>query len=543
MQIGAILRNRYKIIKLLGSGGFGETYLGEDLDIPTDPKPKCVVKHLRPQSNSSSVVQIAQNLFNREAEVLYRLGKLHNQIPELYAHFEEGQQFYLVQQFIDGDDLSKELSPGKRWDEDNVKQLLEDILTILAFVHEQNIIHRDIKPANLMRRNDDGEIVLIDFGAVKQTMVLNTQGQTNLTVTIGTAGYMPSEQAAGKPKLCSDIYAVGMLGIYALTGIQPHELPKDPNTEEVIWRNWASVSDKFANVLDKMVLYHFSQRYQNAAEALQALSQVQIQTQPQYLLLNQPIQPTQYPSQYQQVQPNQVIPRRQVLKTLGWVCAGVGLSFVAGNLLQGNPSQQQQTTSNIPKEQGLGYDAETLYNAGLAKHKNKDYQAAIEDYSQVIKINPNYADAYYNRGKVRYELKDYQAAIEDYRQAIKINPNYAHAYGNLGIIRYELKDYQAAIEDYNQAIQINPNYEDAYRNRGLVHSELDDYQAAIVDYNQAIQINPNYGDTYTYRGFVHSQLRDYQSAIEDYRKAANLYKEQGEESKYQDALKQIKALQ
>jgi formylglycine-generating enzyme required for sulfatase activity len=334
MQIGTILRNRYKIIKLLGSGGFGETYLGEDLDIPTNPKPKCVVKHLRPQSNNPAVVQIAQNLFNREAEVLYRLGKLHSQIPELYAYFEERQQFYLVQEFIDGEDLSKDLSPGKRWDEDNVKQLLQDILTILTFVHEQNIIHRDIKPANLMRRNDSDEIILIDFGAVKQTMAVNTQGQTKLTVTIGTVGYMPSEQAAGKPKLCSDIYAVGMLGIYALTGIQPHELPKDPNTEEVIWRNWASISNEFANVLDRMVLYHFSQRYQNAAEALQALTQVQINTQPP----NQPIQPT------------QVIPRRKVLGTLVGFGVGSGLAVVGGKLLQGNPSQQQQTSSNTPTE-------------------------------------------------------------------------------------------------------------------------------------------------------------------------------------------------
>lgn len=237
MQIGAILRSRYKIIRLLGSGGFGETYLAEDLDIPTNPKPKCVVKHLRPQNPNPAVIQIAQNLFNREAEVLYRLSNFHSQIPKLYAHFEEGKEFYLVQEFIDGGDLTKELSPGKRFDEDIVLNLLEDILAVLAVVHEKNIIHRDIKPANLMRRQEDGKIVLIDFGAVKEIMTVNAQGQTDITLAIGTAGYMPNEQAAGQPKLCSDVYAVGMLGIYALTGIQPHELPKDPTTGEVIWRN------------------------------------------------------------------------------------------------------------------------------------------------------------------------------------------------------------------------------------------------------------------------------------------------------------------
>ncbi len=336
MQIGAILRSRYKIIRLLGSGGFGETYLAEDLDIPTNPKPKCVVKHLRPQSTNPEVIQIAQNLFNREAEVLYRLSNLHSQIPKLHAHFEEGQEFYLVQEFVDGGDLSKELSPGKRWDEDTVKQLLEDILAVLAVVHEKNIIHRDIKPANLMRRNEDGKIVLIDFGAVKEIMAVNAQGQTDLTITIGTAGYMPLEQAAGQPKLCSDIYAVGMVGIYALTGIQPYEFPKDPTTGEVIWRNRASVSDKFANILDKMVLYHFSQRYQNAAEALQGLSQIKPRPKPQ-------------PKQYKQQQ-TQLKPRRELLKTLGWVGAGVGLSAVAGKLLEVNSNQQQPTSPSTTAE-------------------------------------------------------------------------------------------------------------------------------------------------------------------------------------------------
>ncbi len=333
LQSGTIIRSRYKIIKLLGSGGFGETYLAEDLDIPTTPKPKCVVKHLRPQSTDTAVIQIAQNLFNREAEVLYRLSNLHSQIPKLHAHFEEGQEFYLVQEFVDGEDLSKELIPGKRLEENSVKELLEDILAVLATVHERNIIHRDIKPANLMRRQSDGKIILIDFGAVKEIMTVNATGQTNLTVTIGTAGYMPNEQAAGQPKLCSDVYAVGMVGIYALTGIQPHELPSYPTTGEVIWRNWTNVSDKFATVLNRMVLYHFSQRYQSAAEAKTALSEIRSKPKKQVK---------------QQTQQTQLKPRREVLKTLGWVSAGVGISFVAGKLLQGNSGQQQETSPDTP---------------------------------------------------------------------------------------------------------------------------------------------------------------------------------------------------
>ncbi len=273
-MIGKTLQNRYNIVKLLGSGGFGDTYLATDLHIPVNPKPQCVVKQLKPKKNAPTVLAIAKRLFEREARILYQLGKENNQIPKLFAHFEDNGEFYLVQEFIDGHDLTREIINGKPLIENVVWKLLHDILEVLIIVHRNNIIHRDIKPQNIMRRHKDGEIVLIDFGAVKEIGALgvNAQSQTNLTVAIGTPGYMPSEQAKGKPKLCSDIYAVGMLGIQALTGIIPNELKEDPTTGEIIWRNFALVSDKLADVIDVMVRDNFSQRYQSAALALQALN-------------------------------------------------------------------------------------------------------------------------------------------------------------------------------------------------------------------------------------------------------------------------------
>lgn len=265
-MVGTTLRRRYKIIQQLGSGAFGDTYLAKDEDLPGEPLR--VVKHLRPKNPNPAVLPLARRLFKTEAEVLYRLK--HEQIPELFAHFEENGEFYLVQAYIDGQDLSKaELTPGKQLSEAEVIKLLQGILEVLAFVHQQNTIHRDIKPQNLIKRRQDGKLFLIDFGAVKEihTLMINTQGHT---VAIGTRGYMPSEQFNGQPQLCSDVYAVGMIGIQALTGIQPDQLPKDP-TLEVIWRNQAQVSPKIADILDKMVRYHFSDRYPSAVEALQAL--------------------------------------------------------------------------------------------------------------------------------------------------------------------------------------------------------------------------------------------------------------------------------
>ncbi|WP_322677753.1 MULTISPECIES: serine/threonine-protein kinase [unclassified Nostoc] len=262
------LRNRFEIVKHLGSGGSGDTYLALDLDLPGQPH--CVVKHFHPKDSNPAVIPIAKKLFDREAEVLYQLGNDHDQIPRLFAHFDEDGDFYLVQEFIDGHSLTQEIVPGQRLNENTVLNLLKEILEVLAFVHQHDIIHRDIKPQNLMRRYSDQKIVLIDFGSIKKVGALGA----GLTIAVGTPGYMPSEQAKGKPKLCSDIYAVGMIGIQALTGLIPEQLQEDPNTGEVLWRDQAQVSDALANILDTMVRDRYNQRYQSATEALEALSSV-----------------------------------------------------------------------------------------------------------------------------------------------------------------------------------------------------------------------------------------------------------------------------
>lgn len=267
---GDILRNRYKITKLLGSGNFGITYLAEDLDLPDNPL--CVVKNLRQSQNPQELKDFIA-FFDKEAKALSRLGNECNQIPRLFAHFQEGDEFYLVQEYVDGHDLSEEIFPENKLSEAQVTQLLIDILEVLAFVHNNNIIHRDIKAQNLMRRHSDGKIVLIDFGTVKEINKLkaNSEYLTNASVIVGTPGYMPTEQLIGYPRLCSDVYAVGMLGIYALTGTKPKDLPKDPDTFEVIWQDKVSVSPQLANVLDKMVCSNSKERYQTAGEVLQEL--------------------------------------------------------------------------------------------------------------------------------------------------------------------------------------------------------------------------------------------------------------------------------
>lgn len=277
--LGSLLKGRYRIIKLLGQGGFGQTYLAEDIDRLSTI---CVVKQLKLSSKEPNLYKIARRLFDTEAKVLEILGR-HNQIPQLLAYFEENQEFYLIQEFIDGQDLSREIILGKQMSESCVLFLLRDVLQILEFVHQRGVIHRDIKPSNLIRRKQDGKLVLIDFGAVKQisNQTFSTQEHTG-SISIGTPGYVPPEQMAGRPQYSSDIYALGILCIQALTGVPHHQLSHHPSTDEISWRGQATVSPQLARILDKMVRYDFRQRYQSATEVLQDLqrSRTQIPTPP-----------------------------------------------------------------------------------------------------------------------------------------------------------------------------------------------------------------------------------------------------------------------
>ncbi|QSJ14444.1 protein kinase [Nostoc sp. UHCC 0702] len=293
-MIGKLLDHRYQVIKVLAAGGFGQTYIAQDTRRPGNPI--CVVKHLQPATDPR-VFETAKRLFNSEAETLEKLGN-HDQIPRLLAYFDENQEFYLVQEFIEGHTLTEELIPGQKWSEDQVIQMLQEVLGILEFVHAQGVIHRDIKPDNIIRRTSDQKLVLVDFGAVKQlrSPMVTVGGQASATVAIGTPGYMPTEQGQGKPRPNSDIYSLGIIAIQALTGVLPAQLQEDPDTGEILWQHLANVNYRLAAVLTKMVRYHFKDRYQTVTEALQAcqnvLNPVLAVTKPQESLKNHSYQPT-----------------------------------------------------------------------------------------------------------------------------------------------------------------------------------------------------------------------------------------------------------
>ncbi len=264
-----LLDGRYQAEQTLGSGGFGVTYLARDTKLPG--KPQCVIKQLVPARRDANFVNLARRLFNTEAKILSKLGH-HPQIPHLLAYFEEQQEFYLVQEFIDGKTLDRELEgETSPWSEEKVLDLLHQLLPVLGFIHSQYTIHRDIKPGNIIRDRHQGKLVLIDFGAVKE---IHPQATDDRTIAIGTRGYAPPEQYAGQPNYSSDIYALGAIAIQALTAIHPRYLPLDETTGNLIWQDRATIGPTLASILDRMVAYHFQARYRSATAVLMDLAAV-----------------------------------------------------------------------------------------------------------------------------------------------------------------------------------------------------------------------------------------------------------------------------
>ncbi len=241
-----VVDGRYQIIKRLGKGGFAHTYLAKNLTAPGEPQ--CVVKQLRPRVEHPRMLQ----LFKLEAAILARFK--HSQIPQTVECFEHQGDFFLVQDFVAGDDLSKEFTIGHQWSEAKVVQFLQEMLQVLDYVHQKQAIHRDIKPANIIRRWDNGRLCLIDFGAVQ-----DLAADSSPTV-VGTPGYHAPEQAEGVATFSSDIYALGMTAIQFLTGQYPLHLAKDAEGA-VSWRGLTNISDRLATILEGMTQVNQIDRY------------------------------------------------------------------------------------------------------------------------------------------------------------------------------------------------------------------------------------------------------------------------------------------
>jgi tetratricopeptide (TPR) repeat protein len=447
-------------------------------------------------------------------------------------------------------------------------------------VHQQNVIHRDIKPSNLIRRHSDYKIVLIDFGAVKQigTQTVMASGMAPFTIAIGTPGYLPTEQASGMPKFNSDIYAVGMIGISALTGLSPtrQELSEDAETGEIRWTHLVEVSQELVNVIDKMVRYDFRDRYQSVQSVLNDLRNIQSSTDLTVPLtikdssvaveattsLNQPINPTRSQLHTEDVEQPKLAVRRLSLKpAVLIILAGVGglfgLSklFTSPNIVSKSPvppstsviaptgtSQNSLALDVLNKADQLREsqkpeEALTLYEQALKidpKLKTarwgqcyglnvlQRYEEALKACDQALSLDPNYTEALSSKGYALNALKRYKEALTSYEQAIKNKPDYFEAWVNKGAALYNMQRYDEALTAYDKVLNFKPDYSEAWNNKGTALAASNNYRAAIEAYDKALKIKQDYPEAWNNRGVALEKMERNQEALASYEKAIQL---------------------
>ncbi|WP_341529736.1 serine/threonine-protein kinase [Nostoc sp. UHCC 0302] len=337
-----LLKERYRAIKPIGQGGFGRTFLAVDEDKPS--KPRCVIKQFYPQAQGTNTVQKAVELFNQEAVQLDELGK-HPQIPELLAYFTQEDRQYLVQEFINGQNLAQELAYRGAFNETQIRQLLNDLLPVLQFCHVRQVIHRDIKPENIILRESDRKLVIVDFGASKSA----TSTSLNRTGTsIGSPEYVAPEQMRGRAVFASDIYSLGATCINLLTGRSPFD-SYDTNNDTWVWQQYLQtpVSNQLSSILNKMLESFPVRRYQTVDEVLKDLNQhSQVAATPAIAVkpAPQPL-PTSAPQIFTKSH-SQIDLELEEMKT----------QFLSGGKAKNNPSQtptpqaQPSSTDKIDKE-------------------------------------------------------------------------------------------------------------------------------------------------------------------------------------------------
>ncbi len=357
---GTVLQNRYRLINLLGQGGFGRTYLVEDQGRFNE---LCALKELTPPQTGYALEK-SKELFQREAQILYQIE--HPQIPKFRAMFEEDQRLFLAQDFVEGKTYRELLDERKNrgfvFSEAEVVQLMQQVLPVLSYLHGKGIIHRDIAPDNMILRDRDKLPVLIDFGVVKEIATrIQADASSSHATTVGKLGYAPIEQMqTGNAYPNSDLYALAVSVVVLLTGREPQEV-LDDSTMTWNWQRWCQVSPAFAQVINRMLSLTPNQRYASATQVQQAL---------------------QFPTASDGV-PQTVAPREAAPSSMATVAVGRGFDDEA-SAMESRSSSGKRSPNAVPERTTLWDDpwAVALIGLGLAS------LAAIGAWAVTLALKP-----------------------------------------------------------------------------------------------------------------------------------------------------------
>ncbi len=446
------LANRYCALKQLGEGGFSRTFLAVDEYKPSQPT--CVIKQFLPQVQGAGNWEKAAALFAHEAKQLEELGS-HDQIPALYAYFSEGKQQYLVQELIDGLNLQQELEQQGAFNEDQIRQVLSDLLPVLQYVHDHQVIHRDIKPENIIRRRvisspqatgsngpspspcPVGRLVLVDFGAAKSA----THTSLNKAGTrIYSLGYAAPEQEKGWAVFASDLYSLGVTCIHLLTQIEPFNL-YDSSDRRWVWRDYlrTPISAQLADIIDRLLQPEPAHRYPTAAAVLMDLKKLPIGI-PVGAATPATATPSTFPS--------------LISRLLGG----------APSLLQGN----------------------MLLKLGR-------FDGAIAAYDRAIQANPDSVDAWYRKAEVLRTLNHPAEALGCYERVVQLQPNHYEAWSHRGILLFRVKQYEAALASFDRTLHLVPYWSLVWFLRSVTLKQLGRNSDAKASFYKARSLLPESG--------------------------------------------------
>jgi eukaryotic-like serine/threonine-protein kinase len=468
--LGQVLNYRYEIKSYLGGGGLSYTYLVQDKQRPYQAN--CIIKQLKLTSYNQKLFQEAQNRFVTGVQSLRKL-PTHQQIPQLSDHFQNNKELYLVSDFIEGESFSRNIIDGSRLSEAEVIVLLKDVLELLTFIHQHGVIHGDIKPSNLIKRQQDGKFCLIDFAEFKQIVNLRMNAGSIFVAPHGTNGYMAPEQYQNQLQNSSDIYALGITAIQALTGVSPEKLQRD-SQNEVIWRNLAKVSPKLARILDKMVRFQTGKRYQSAQKVLDDLNAQTLR---------------------------EKIEKYWVIYILVFAFFGISIGSIVYKFTQETKIDETFNEGITKRDEG-----EKLKKQGDIDGAKAKYLQAIEKFEEVIKLAPDHATARAEKGYLHGLRGEFIEQGHSCIEAIRFNPKNYKAHLCVGNAQIAAKQFGDSTKSFDKATKsCNSQSEEkrdkeeeektcisAWFNIGEAYSKLNEPEKARDAYNEALKYNPNF---------------------------------------------------
>ena len=487
LKIQQIVGGRYLITQYLDGNEGIETYLADNLH--RQYQSPCSIKQIElPDVHGDSKFKIERR-FAEELLILERLG-YHEQIPQLWDHFEENDQFYLVQEYIQGDSLAQKIAQQKL-STVQIVQILESALAALELIHSNRIIHRNLKPSNLVIRDRDQQVILTNFGILND---LKTPPNTTLSDSYRQErkNYWPPEQIAGRPTVSSDLYALGMTIIEALTLAKPGRLIRNEQTGKLLWAQNFDLDRRLLKIVDKMVELDLGQRYQSAQKILDDL---------------QKINATQ--SRNSSVETPGIIPTNAfkfsalpvIVGVLGIICLLASIEFAfpivrpAYYWYRGQkslPSQPQTALNIFTKAIDLKPQSHLAWSGrGDALSTLEQYPQALEAYIQATELNPDSVRDWKKRGDTLYRLEKYTEAIAAYNRALELDRDNGELYNRKGRALYQLQQYESALAMQQAALEIERFNAQFLSDRARSLLALKRYYNALTTFNRVQAIEPS----------------------------------------------------